>query len=174
MECENEKVKGSKNTMKFLGLLSCFNCREIGNIPYVLICNHIYCENCISNFNMRKKDGSMVCPYCYTQTNKSELLPELDIKLLISNLKSIDDEEFEQKYQNKISFINENNSNNIKLRDIVIFLLKFFSFEYKQMIKKRENKNVHKRNYMELKKDTNNIKQFQEEKLKINPFYKYN
>ena len=177
MECENEQVKGSKNTMKFLGYFSCFNCREIGNIPYILICNHIYCENCVSNFNMRKMDGSMVCPYCYTQTKKSEILPELDLKLFISNIKSIDDEEFEQKYQSKISFINGNNNskdNNIKFRDIIIFLLKFFSFEYKQMINKREKTQVHKRNYMELKKDTKNIEQFQEEKLKINPFFKYN
>ena len=42
------------------------------------------------------------------------------------------------------------------------------------MINKREKTQVHKRNYMELKKDTKNIEQFQEEKLKINPFFKYN
>ena len=40
---------------------------------------------------MRKKDVSMVCPYYYTQANKSELLSEIGIKLFISNLKFIDE-----------------------------------------------------------------------------------
>ncbi len=176
MECENENIKGSKNTMKFLSYFSCFNCREIGNIPYILICNHIYCENCVSNFNMRKKDGSMVCPYCYTQTKKDELLPELEMKLFISHVKSIDDEEFEEKYQSKINFINGNNNSkdyNIKFRELITFLIKFFSFDYKQM-KLGVKKHAHKRNYMELKKDSNNIEQFQEAKLKFNPILKYN
>ena len=60
MECENEKIKGSKNTMKFLGYFSCFNYWEIWNIPYILISNLVYCENYATNFNMRKKGGSMV------------------------------------------------------------------------------------------------------------------
>jgi len=41
-------------------------------------------------------------------------------------------------------------------------------------MKQGEKKYVHKRNYMKLKKDINNIEKFQEEKLNFNPIFKYN
>ena len=149
-------IKGSKKTMKFLENFSCFNCREIGNIPYLLACNHLYCENCVSNFNMRKNDGSLVCPYCYMTTKKSDLLSELEIKFLINDLKSIDDEEFSKRYENKINYIYDcSNKNSNKLRNILSALVKF------SLLKHSNNKNndnakmeVYKRNYYEFKKET--------------------
>ena len=178
MEIEKSNCKGSKNIMKFLGYFSCFNCGEIGNFPYILICNHIYCENCVSNYNMKKNDGSLVCPYCYMITQKSDILPELDVKLLISHLKSIGDEEFEQKYENKINFINEmnNKNNNDKLRNITSFLIKFLSSDFKKEIKNNSHKRVYKRSYLEFKKETflPDKGEIYEATFKGKPTFKYN
>jgi len=58
-------------------------------------------------------------------------------------------------------------------QEFTMLLLKSFYLEYKQM-KQGEKKYVHKRNYMKLKKDINNIEKFQEEKLNFNPIFKYN
>ena len=176
MEIESN-YKGSKNIMKFLGYFSCFNCGEIGNYPYLLICNHIYCENCVSNYNMRKSDGGLICPYCYTYTTKNDLLPELVVKLLLSDLKSIDDEEFAKKYENKIKYISDTNnkSNNNKLRTIVLFLIKFLSPEYKKEINNSKKK-VYKRTYNEFKKETflPNKEEIYEATFKRKPTLKFN
>ena len=179
MEVEHENTKGSKNTMKFLGCFSCFNCREIGIIPYILICNHIYCENCVSNFNMKKDDGSLVCPYCYEITKKSEILPELEVKLLISDIKSIDDDIFEKKYQAKLNFMTDdiNCKNKFNIRDIALSLCKIVSLKYKQMINnnnKKEKKLTHKRNYLDFKKELKINEDIYEIKLKANPTLKFN
>ena len=175
MEIEEKETTGSLNTIKFLGYFSCFNCHEIGNFPYLLKCNHIYCEQCVSNYNMKKNDCSVECPYCYMITEKNDLIPELDVKLLLSDLKSINDEEFSKKYKKKISFFNDtNNKNNYKLRNIVHFLIKLFS-------KEKENNNnipkmVYKRNYLEFKKETflPNKDDLYESTFKSKPIFKYN
>jgi len=102
---------------------------------------------------MKKNDGSVECQYCYMITEKNDLLPELDIKLLLSNLKSINDEEFSNQYEKKISFFNDtNNKNNHKLRNIVQFLIKFIAKE--KTYNNNETKKVYKRNYFEFKKET--------------------
>ena len=177
MEDEPKLIKGSKNTMKFLQNFSCFNCREIGNIPYLLACNHLYCENCVSNFNMKNKDGSLVCPYCYMTTQKSDLLPELEIKFLINDLKSIDDDEFYKRYENKINFIyDSSNKNSNKLRNILSVLVKFCLLKHNaDNNNDDERKKVYKRTYFEFKKETflpnkNNI---YEATFQARPTFKY-
>lgn len=175
MEVEN-KVKGSKKIMKFLENFSCFNCKEIGNYPYLLKCNHLYCENCVSNLNLRKNEGALECPYCYLITKKNELIPELEVRLLISQLKSIDDEEFEKKIQGKINFINDsNNPNNNKLRSIIQFLIKFNLISNKKD-NNNGNKKASKRSFIECKKETplQNEENTQELLFKIKPTFKFN
>ncbi len=65
----------------------------------------------------------------------------------------MDDEEFSKKYKSKLIYINENN-NNQKLRNIIKFLLKFHSFEFKRQIKNNGHKNIYKRTYIDLQKET--------------------
>ena len=150
MEIGSPPIKGSLTTMRFLKNFSCFNCKEIGNLPYFLTCNHIYCENCVSNFNMKQKDGNLICPFCYEVTKKEDFLPELELRLLLIDLKSIDDEQFLKKYKNKLDF----NNSQCEFRDVVLFLLKFFSIENKCLINTNNNntkKKCFKRTYLELK-----------------------
>ena len=174
MEIESNTIKGSKNTKKFLENFSCINCRELGYYPYVLICDHVCCENCIVYLEMKKNDGSLKCPYCGIETKKNEILPELDVKLLIYNLNSMDDEEFYKKYKSKLNYINENN-NNQKLRNIIKFLLKFNSFEYKRHIKNNGNKKICKRTYADLQKETysHNRDKINEPTFQNKPIFKY-
>ena len=180
MEIE-QTIKGSKNTKKFLNNFSCFNCGEIGTIPYILICNHTYCEKCIISLKMKNNNGSLICPFCFMETNKNEIIPELDIRLLIRNLNSIGDEEFYNKYENKLKFINSHNINfNENLRNIALFLIKFNSLEYIQKINNNNNnhiKKINKRTYADLQKE-NCLKgqgdNFQETTFKCKPFFKYN
>ena len=178
MEDEPKNIKGSKNTMKFLENFACFNCREIGNIPYLLVCNHLYCENCVSNFNMKKNDGSLVCPYCYMTTKKNDLLPELETKFLINDLKSIDDEEFSKRYENKINFIYDNsNKNSNKLRNILSVLLKILILNNNKENNNDQQKNkVYKRTYFEFKKETflPNKDNIYEATFHAKPTFKYN
>ena len=148
MEEINSPIKGSKTTMHFLNYFRCLNCKEIGNIPSYLVCNHIYCENCVSHFNMRQKDGDLMCPFCYEVTKKEDCLPELEMKLLLIDLKSSNDEEFISKYKYKLDF----NSENCDFRNIVLFLLKFFSIENKN-INNNKKKKCFKRCHLELKDD---------------------
>ena len=157
MEPINYPIKGSLMTMRFLDNFSCFNCKEIGNLPHFLKCNHIYCENCVSNFNMKQTDGNLVCPFCYDVTKKEDFLPEVELRLLLIDLKSIDDEQFIKKYKNKLDF---NNNSECEFRNVVLFLLKFFSIENKCINNENNNcintngkKKCHKRNYLELKND---------------------
>ena len=155
MDSGNIVPKGSINTMKFLTFFSCFNCGEVGNYPYLLICNHIYCEKCVSCYNMKASDGSLICPYCYVITKQDEIIPEFDVKLLITDLKSIDDIEFSKKYESKLNFINDiNKKNDNKLRNTVLFLTKFISIEEKGKLKNSDkNRKIKRRTYDEFKKD---------------------
>ena len=72
MEVESNYIKGSKNIVKFLDSFSCYNCKEIGNFPYILKCNHIYCENCVVNRKLKQSDGSLVCQFCGFTTKKTK------------------------------------------------------------------------------------------------------
>ena len=152
MEIENNCIiKGSKITMKFLNYFSCFNCKEIGTLPYFLKCNHIYCEKCLLNFNMVQANGNIICHFCYEVTKKEEILPEFEMKLFIQEIKSINDEQFITKYKHKLDFNSEKSS----FRNVILFLLKFFSIENKCIIHNNINrkKNIYKRSYLELKND---------------------
>ena len=176
MEVESKYTTDSKILIKFLDSFSCFNCREIGNIPYILICNHIYCENCVLNNKIKKPDGSFECPFCYMTTKKSELLPELEIRALMCDLKSIDDEEFEIKYKNKIGFIRDSckkNKNN--LRNILSFLINLNLYKKKKR-NNNEKKIINKRTYLEFKKETflPNIENIYEATFPGKPILKYN
>ena len=178
MEIEYPAIKGSKNTKKFLDNFSCFNCREIGAIPYILICNHVYCENCVISLKMKNNDGSLICPFCFAETNKKEILPEFDIKLLIRNLNSIDDEEFLQKYENKLKFAGVSTNYNKNLKKIVSYLIKFNSVDYKQKTNNNNNnlKKIYKRTYADLQKE-NSLKcekDFHDTTFKFKPLFKYN
>ncbi len=148
MEVINSPIKGSKTTMHFLNYFRCLYCKEIGNFPSFLKCNHIYCENCVSHFNMKQKDGGLACPFCYEVTKKEEFLPELEMRLLLTDLKSSNDEEFNSKYKYKLDF----NSKECDFRNIVLFLLKFFAIENKN-INNNSIKRCFKRCHLELKND---------------------
>ena len=143
----NNMIKGSKMTMKFLNYFSCLICKEIRNFPYYLKCNHIYCENCVSYFNVIQENGSIICPLCYVVTKKEEILPEFEMKLFITDLKSSNDEQFMNKYKYKLDFNNESD-----FRDIVLFLIRFFSIENK-CTNNNKRKKVNKRGYLELTRD---------------------
>ena len=150
MEVSNFLIKGSISTMHFLNYFSCLHCREIGTLPCFLKCNHIYCENCVLYYNMKQNDGNYICPFCLEVTKKEDFLPESEMRLLLLDLKSIDDEQFCNKYKNKLNFYR----GDCDFRDIVLFLLKFFSIENKLI---SNNGNTHKkcfkRVHLELKSD---------------------
>ena len=118
MENINPPLKGSIETVHFLNYFSCLICKEIGNFPNFLKCNHIYCENCVSNYNMKQNDESLICPFCFEITKKEELLPELEMRLLLKDIKSSDDEQFFKKYTSKLNF---NNYQKCEFRNVVLF-----------------------------------------------------
>ena len=176
MEVEPKYTKGSLNIVKFLDNFSCFFCREIGNFPYVLICNHVYCENCVVNKKIKQPDGSLVCQFCGISTKKFEILPEIEVRLLVCDLKSIDDEEFEEKYENKLSFIKDScirNRNN--LRNILSFLIKIKLIKEKE-ININEKESLYKRTYLKFKKETflPNKDNIYEAMFPLKPDFKYN
>ena len=153
MELENQPIKGSITTVHFLKNFSCLICKEIGNLPYYLKCDNIFCENCIINLNMKQSNGDVICQFCFETTKKEELLPELEMRLLLRDLKSSDDELFFKKYKNILNF----NNGEYSFRNIISFLIKFFSIENKCIIKKKHNekkKKCDKRNYLNIKNDT--------------------
>ena len=148
MEVINYPIKGSKTTMHFLNYFRCLYCKEIGNFPSFLKCNHIYCENCVLYYNMKQNDGNYICPFCLEVTKKEDFLPESEMRLLLRDLRSIDDEQFYNKYKNKLNFY----SGDCDFRNIVLFLLKFFSIENKCIAKNNNsNKKCVKRVHLELK-----------------------
>ena len=109
-------------------------------------------------------------------TKKSELLPELEIRALMCDLKSIDDEEFEIKYKNKIGFIRDSckkNKNN--LRNILSFLINLNLYKKKKR-NNNEKKIINKRTYLEFKKETflPNIENIYEATFPGKPILKYN
>ncbi len=157
MEIIDHSIKGSKITMKYLNYFSCSNCREIGSLPCFLKCNHIYCENCVSKYTKKQTDGSLICYLCGDITSKEDLLPEMEMRLLLIDLKSSDDEQFYNKYKNKLDF----NFGECNIRNIVLFLLKFFSIENKSIntnVTNNYNKKCKKRTYIELKNENNLFK----------------
>ena len=150
MEVSNFPIKGSITTMHFLNYFSCLHCREIGNLPYFLKCNHIYCEKCANYFNMKQNDGNLKCPFCLEVTLKEDFLPESEMRLLLLDLKSSDDEQFMNKYKNKLNFY----SGDCDFRNIILFLLKFFSIENRCIINNSNSrKKCFKRVHLELKSD---------------------
>ena len=175
MEIENPPIKGSITTARFLNNFSCFNCKEIGNFPSFLKCNHIYCENCVSNFNMKQKDGNLICPFCYEITKKEDFLPESELRLFLIDLKSSDDQQFLEKYKNKLDFINSQ----CDFRNVVLFLLKFFSIENKCLINTNNNnigkkKCCYKRAYIQLKNDKSINYNYDCKGIKNKPLFKAN
>ena len=150
MEIIDHSIKGSKITMKYLNYFSCSNCREIGSLPCFLKCNHIYCENCVLYYNMKQNDGNYICPFCLEITKKEDFLPESEMRLLLLDLKSIDDQQFSNKYKNKLNFY----SGDCDFRNIVLFLLKFFSIENKCIVNNNNShKKCFKRVHLELRND---------------------
>ena len=172
MEIINPPLKGSIETVRFLSYFSCFNCKEIGNFPNFLKCNHIYCENCVSNFNMKQSDGNLICPFCYEITKKEELLPELELRLLLKDIKSINDEQFFKKYKSKLNF---NNCQKCEFRNVVLFLLKFFSIENNCIINnKNREKKCCKRSYLDINGNRFIIDNYNINAVKAGPFFKGN
>ena len=172
MENINPPLKGSIETVRFLSYFSCFNCKEIGNFPNFLKCNHIYCENCVSNFNMKQSDGNLICPFCYEITKKEELLPELELRLLLKDIKSINDEQFFKKYKSKLNF---NNCKKCEFRNVVLFLLKFFSIENNCIINnKNREKKCCKRSYLDINGNRFIIDNYNINAVKAGPFFKGN
>ena len=172
MEIINPPLKGSIETVRFLSYFLCFNCKEIGNFPNFLKCNHIYCENCVSNFNMKQSDGNLICPFCYEITKKEELLPELELRLLLKDIKSINDEQFFKKYKSKLNF---NNCKKCEFRNVVLFLLKFFSIENNCIINnKNREKKCCKRSYLDINGNRFIIDNYNINAVKAGPFFKGN
>ena len=83
-------------------------------------------------------------------TKKEDFLPESEMRLLLLDLKSIDDEQFSNKYKNKLNFY----SGDCDFRNIVLFLLKFFSIENKCIVNNNNShKKCFKRVHLELRND---------------------
>ena len=176
MEVDSNYIKGSKNIVKFLDSFSCYNCKEIGNFPYILKCNHIYCENCVANKKLKQSDGSLVCLFCGFITKKNEILPEIEVRLLLCDLKSIDDAEFQLKYESKLRFIKDSCiKSKINLRNILSFLINFNYIKGKK-INNNEDKIIYKRTYLEFKKETflPNKDNIYEAMFQPKPVFKYN
>ena len=172
MENINPPLKGSIETVHFLNYFYCLICKEIGNFPNFLKCNHIYCENCVSNYNMKQNDESLICPFCFEITKKEELLPELEMRLLLKDIKSSDDEQFFKKYTSKLNF---NNCQKCEFRNVVLFLLKFFSIENNCLINnKNREKKCYKRSYLDLKNNKFIIDNYNINIMKTGPLFKAN
>lgn len=173
MEIENlfddsskkSKSNSSIQTKKFIqGYFSCFYCHEVREMPYILKCDHVYCECCLNEYNMKKDNGSIECPFCSVITRPEEKIPETRIKILIRNLSSINDEEFEDKYKGKLNYIygNKNNNNsynngynneNKKLFDVIKALLGLnviFQKSKNKSFFQNKKKYIKKRNYIEM------------------------
>ena len=147
-----------KETQQFLqNYFSCFNCNEIGKTPFLLNCDHTYCEKCISDFNMKEKNGSIICRFCYKITEANQLLSQMELKFFLNKINSINDDSFRELFNNKIKFISSNNKLNKK--DIISFLLKNESIELKQMTKAKR-KNNQKRIYKNIIKDKQNEEKY--------------
>ena len=144
-----------KETQQFLqSYFSCFNCNEIGNTPFLLNCDHTYCEKCISLFNMKEKNGSIICQFCNQITEVNQLLSQTKLKFFLNKVNSINDNSFHELYSNKIKFICSGN-NKVKKKDIISVLLNNESIEQKQKIKAK-NKNNIKRIFNDITKDNQN------------------
>ena len=146
-------------TQQFLqSYFSCFNCNVIENAPFMLDCGHTYCKKCISDFNMKEKNGSIICKFCYKITEASKLLPEIELKYFITKINSINDNDFRELFSNKIKLIYSCN-NNVNKKDIISSLLKSMSIEQKQMIKTKI-KNNPKRRFKDVEKGQQNEEKY--------------
>ncbi len=125
-------INPSKRTYLFLNNnFSCQICNEIPNNPIILKCDHIICDNCLFK-NQKIKSNYVICPFCssFSEINNSD---NLKLKLLMDNIKEMDDIEFNVKFGNFI-FDNEN-YNKIQLFSYLI------NIREKESKKKIENLN---------------------------------
>lgn len=125
-------INPSKRTYLFLNNnFSCQICNEIPNNPIILKCEHILCDNCLLK-NQKIKSNCVICPFCnsFSEINNSD---NLKLKLLMDNIKEMDDIEFNFKFGNFI-FDNEN-YNKIQLFSYLI------NIREKESKKKIENLN---------------------------------
>lgn len=136
----------SIKTVKFIkSYFSCFQCTEVGEAPFFLKCDHVYCERCLAN--IKEKNGSISCPFCFSITKPEDILPQSDVKVLLQDLKSINDDDFKNKYGGKIALFNsltKNSNESDKVssqRNIIKYLISFVSLEFKEKMKsKTKNK----------------------------------
>ena len=155
MEIETLNKNYYNETQQFLqSCFSCFHCNIIENPPFLLDCGHTYCKRCVSDFNMKEKNGSIICKFCYKITEKNNLLPEVELKYFITKINSINDNDFRELYSNKIKFIYSCN-NKLTNKELISSLLKSESIEQKQM-KKAKIKNNQKRRFKDVEKEEQN------------------
>ena len=131
----NSIINPSKQTFLFLNNnFSCQICSEIPNNPIILKCKHIICDNCLFK-NQKIKSNYAICPFCSSiyEINNSD---NLKLKLLINNIKEMDDIEFNIKFGN---FIFENKFFN-KI-ELFKYLINVRDYENKKKIENLKIKN---------------------------------
>lgn len=138
----------SLQVYKFLSTyFICKKCKEIPSTPILLKCNHLYCLQCLSK---NKYEMEFIkCSFCLFFTETSKAL-NFSLKLLIDQLLSLNDKEFESKYQKILLYIYFSKRED----EIIKFFLKIQEIMTKQL-KNNGKKSIYlkKRKYKELIKD---------------------
>ena len=82
---------------------SCRKCGEILSEPILLECEDLFCLNCLNKY---KKNLEIKCPFC-NKSSYREIKENLNVKLLVQKLLSMNDEDFLNNYSNFLSFVSK-------------------------------------------------------------------
>lgn len=124
----------------------CKKCKEIPSTPVLLSCNHLYCVQCLSKNKYEKE--CIKCPFClfFSEPNKAI---NFSLKMLINHLFSLNDTEFESKYQKIILYINISKRED----EMIKYFLKIQEIAKQLKNKSNKFKYIKKRKYKEIIKD---------------------